>query len=327
MTQILTAIAKNYAFHVSDRLVTLRRGGSEQPHDRLANKSVVFRAKGAIVVIGYTGFAFLDGVPTDTWIVNTLLARSETDYASITVLEPNSYQWLGIHEAIRHLSMEYNAAYNRMPKQIRNAVPHGFNIVGWMYDKRRRRFRPYSCEMLSSTSDPSLLEISTMKKAWGWHRFLGLTFTPDCSSSNVEWTKKNLSQRGLRSPEAFEDVMVESLRRIAEKRTNVGEICMCIRIRPFLHPNVQIRYADPATENTVLPPASGKRSAVIEAYTPYIIAPPTVWAPSSVYGGDGGSTKITDDYSFDWELVGLKRENPPAQFARGYQSRPIDPSR
>ncbi len=68
MTLILTLATPRYILQVSDRLVT--RGDSR--FDPASNKIVIYHAKNALVAIGYSGLAYLEGVPTDQWIAQKL---------------------------------------------------------------------------------------------------------------------------------------------------------------------------------------------------------------------------------------------------------------
>ncbi|WP_157960492.1 hypothetical protein [Marinimicrobium alkaliphilum] len=324
MTLILGAIAPNHAFHVSDRLVTRRRGVTYQPFDTHSNKTVVFRAKDAIVAIGYSGLAFIDGVPTDTWITNSLLGQREKEYASICSLADGSFKWSGINEALRRLKNDYEDAYRRFIRVEHKAGPQFFNIVGWMYDRRRRRHRPFHCEMVSDQSNPGRLKTYCGKHSWAWHRQLMLQTTPNIANEESKWAMENLAKKGLQSPSKFEKLLVEVIRRVSQSTTTVGSICTCVRICPFSDKQVLIRFADPKTEGLIFPASTGKKKVTIEAYTPYIIAPPTVWAPSYVHGGDGW-TQEAFGYKFSWKLEGLEREKTPTQFFRGTQPRPHDP--
>lgn len=326
MTQILGAIAWRHAFHVGDRLVTQKRKGSYEPFDSRANKSIVFRAKNAIVAIGYSGLAFIDGYPTDTWIISTLLGRPPEEYASITSLADDSFSWKGINESVRRLKIGYEEAYKRLSSAERKAGPQFFNIVGWMYDKRRGRNRPFFCEMRSNPANPARLDASYGKHSWAWDRKFMLQTTPDIPRTHVEWTRKKLATQGNKSPDEFERILIAAIRRIAKERQTVGSTCMCIQIRPFAETQVVVRYANPRTEDKILPPSSGKRTVPIEAYSPYVVAPPTIWAPSHIHGGDAWSQEMYG-YKFSWKLVGLNREKRPTQFFRGTQPRPDDPLR
>src|SRR6476469_5543563 len=72
MTLVLSYITRGYAFQVSDRLLTRRIGTSQKQFDVLSNKNVVYLARDALVSLGYTGWAYLDGIPTDQWIAQKL---------------------------------------------------------------------------------------------------------------------------------------------------------------------------------------------------------------------------------------------------------------
>lgn len=68
MTLILTAVHRDFVLQVGDRLVSVQRGKSVTPYDAIANKTIVYRARDAIVTIGYAGLAYMDGQPTDQWL-------------------------------------------------------------------------------------------------------------------------------------------------------------------------------------------------------------------------------------------------------------------
>lgn len=63
---------------VADRLVSeQRRGGALFPLDQMANKLLIYRARDAIVSIGYAGQAFIGDVPTDEWIAQLISGVEE----------------------------------------------------------------------------------------------------------------------------------------------------------------------------------------------------------------------------------------------------------
>ena len=81
MTLILGLLSRWGAVHVSDRLVTERvtsaaGTSSYRGFDAFSNKTVVLRGRDALVTLGYSGRAYLDDLPTDTWIAQTLLGTS-----------------------------------------------------------------------------------------------------------------------------------------------------------------------------------------------------------------------------------------------------------
>jgi hypothetical protein len=178
--------------------------------------------------------------------------------------------------------------------------------------------------MVSAKNNPGLLSTYYGKHSWAWHRQLMLQTTPDIADEDSKWAMESLAKQGLQSPDTFEKLLVELVRRVSKSRTTVGSVCTCVRICPFEDKQVLIRFSDPETEGKILPVSSGKKKVSVEAYTPYIIAPPTVWGPSQVHGGDGW-TQEQYGYKFSWKLEGLIREKHPTQFYRGTQMRPSDP--
>lgn len=70
MTIILTAVLPDVVIQASDRLVTMQ--GDYRVHDSTANKSVVYVGVNCRLLIGYTGLAYINDVPTDEWIVEQL---------------------------------------------------------------------------------------------------------------------------------------------------------------------------------------------------------------------------------------------------------------
>lgn len=73
MTLVVADAGTWYGLMASDRLVTLSRGGVfAGQHDTATNKTVVFLTYDALVVFGYTGSAYLEGLPTDQWLAQIL---------------------------------------------------------------------------------------------------------------------------------------------------------------------------------------------------------------------------------------------------------------
>jgi len=69
--------------HATDRLVSLQHPDRFEPKYPVFNKTVVYRASDAIVTIGFTGLAFLDGQPTDEWLASTLAGTKFDPFAGL----------------------------------------------------------------------------------------------------------------------------------------------------------------------------------------------------------------------------------------------------
>jgi hypothetical protein len=72
VTLVLTAACPGFVVQVADRRLTLSNRPSAAPYDEFANKTVVYRPTDGVVTMGYSGLAYIDGLPTDEWLVQVL---------------------------------------------------------------------------------------------------------------------------------------------------------------------------------------------------------------------------------------------------------------
>ena len=89
MTLIVAAVAGNWAFHASDRFVSVEPTpdnptGEFDPH---SNKTVVVVGSDCWLVLGYTGIAYLDGKPTDQVIAEAISGYDDLPPAAFTYLQ------------------------------------------------------------------------------------------------------------------------------------------------------------------------------------------------------------------------------------------------
>jgi len=70
VTFTLATAAWPFAIQVTDRLLTLPKTGT--PFDRDANKNIIFHGRDCVAAIAYSGIAWIDAMPTDQWIVETI---------------------------------------------------------------------------------------------------------------------------------------------------------------------------------------------------------------------------------------------------------------
>lgn len=92
MTLIVAAVAGNWAFHASDRFVSVEPTpdnptGEFDPH---SNKTVVVVGSDCWVVLGYTGTAYLDDKPTDQLIAEAISGYDALSGAAFTFWRPPS---------------------------------------------------------------------------------------------------------------------------------------------------------------------------------------------------------------------------------------------
>lgn len=115
MTLIVALVAGNWAFHASDRFVSVKPTpanptGEYDPH---SNKTVVVVGTDSWVVLGYTGLAFLDGKPTDRLLAEAISGYDELAPAMMTFWQrpPD----LHYREIRRRVEEKLKAAYSRLP--------------------------------------------------------------------------------------------------------------------------------------------------------------------------------------------------------------------
>jgi hypothetical protein len=135
MTLHLSAIMQGHAIQVSDRLATTATGGTTRRFNPAMNKNVIYQATDALVSIGVSGRAYLDGIPTDQWLAEKLTDRDLSEGAiSLTVSgQPDK----DLYHAVEDVRTAAQAAFHRLGPRDRG-VQQSFAIVGW---QRRRRGR------------------------------------------------------------------------------------------------------------------------------------------------------------------------------------------
>ncbi|MDT7720338.1 MAG: hypothetical protein QOE94_1349 [Mycobacterium sp.] len=85
VTLILSAVCGRWAFHASDRFVSVKKTPKNPTgeHDPHSNKTVVVVGSDCWEVIGYSGLAYLNGRPTDQLIAEVLSGREDLSSAGI----------------------------------------------------------------------------------------------------------------------------------------------------------------------------------------------------------------------------------------------------
>jgi len=117
---------------VSERLLSRRIAGGTEPFDLEANKNVVFVARDGVVVIGYSGPAYIGPKTTDQWIANVCCgesATSTTRHEGASPAPPPEWLHIGIlarrlrdgsrtrfrNVLLEFLSKSFSQAFSRVP--------------------------------------------------------------------------------------------------------------------------------------------------------------------------------------------------------------------
>jgi len=278
VTVVLSLVSDAFALQVSDRLLT--DANTRKPLDPLANKSIVFFARNAVVAVAYTGAAYVRGQPTDEWIAEKLLggqlARPDSRGAIRTGKLVDYHRDLG--QSITAFCESADAA-----KRDGLLSRHGVEVVlvGLQW-KRRGRLRP----VMWFVSDES-----RGYRAEHLFRHLQRGQFHLTRIGSEQFTDDDLFNLGdavaaaLPDARATEIAMVEAIRAAAEReqRPVIGADCMAILIPAPSPARIHVRYlprlpAEAQVTGTTLD------LIVPAAFSPFVVGPRFVGYPSVIVG-------------------------------------------
>src|SRR3546814_17642624 len=105
MTLVLTAMTPRYVVQAADRLLT--KGAAV--HDAMANKTIIYRTRDDVMVLSYSGIAYLSRQPMDELIAVQLcgdaICRGPYGCGPVAMLmgqRPNNLQNAKTHAALTH---------------------------------------------------------------------------------------------------------------------------------------------------------------------------------------------------------------------------------
>lgn len=286
MTLILTCATPWYLMQVSDRLLTTRLDTTDgvrvSPWDPSSNKSVIFQATNAVVSLGYTGPGFIEGVPTDTWIVERLSSKAipGAEFGRPFGLEVGrTRQAVDIGSAIETLRSECQTACSRMPDGSLGRLE--ISLCGWQWKRKGKRFesRPILHEIQALPASECESKPDGLPRYWDFNKEqrerYRLSVMPDghLSDSQLEDLCRELD--GVyRDPEATADVLIETMRNTSEKHPEVGSDCMVVHMPlPSLR-RIEATYVSEVTRGDE--PVAG--------YSPWVVSSYTRTAPSEIVG-------------------------------------------
>lgn len=271
MTLVISVSTPAYALHVSDRLVS--KGG--RPHDPLANKTVVVRASDGLLVIGYTGLAFCDGRTTDSWIANVITNDELID-------EPRALMGFGAF-SVRDVGLTLTSLANRIRADAMFRR-HGLQLAatGWQWDKRRRR-RPMRNVLWCTQNHASTVQWQQLVPRYPPERTTTFKLNmlgdwPLAKRDAVELLDE-VRQAGTDWRHAEQQVIGAIRRCSARKPGTIGPHCMSVALPASGPAFAEIRFAPAEVHHAVV-----LDQAVETAYSPWVIAPDGVVAPSIIVG-------------------------------------------
>ena len=301
MTQHLLRISNDYTLMVSDRLV------SGEINDPLANKTILYEARDAIVTIAYTGLAYeLDSsnlnIPTDEWIAAKLWGES---IPSLDGQRPAAFRFgterpagrMDIGQTIEMLRSSLEESIKVLPSD-RRKLAFELLVAGWQISGEGRA-RPIFVDIdkpkgsaevtvkyqqrrwyLPPSKKLSAEEGKAVEKA---QRTIALIKMPDDFIRNDEL--QNLSKSLSRaSADECESLLVDRIREVAKTYPKkVGPHCLSVLLPHPTYRWARVRFI-PNVQHVARVTTKTGSQVVPVAYSPWIIGFTMFSAPSLMLG-------------------------------------------
>ena len=287
MTLILTTFWHRGVSQIAHRQLSREIGAKVTAFDLLSNKTILFAARDAFVTMSYSGYGYIEGTPTDEWIVGILRGRPMNRAAD--GVRPSSISlgritpWPSIGIAVRTLAEEIEAAYKRLGRPARKRFYLGIALAGWQVS-RRQRPRVFALTIRKHDGLPSP-KVDRVRRHLG--RGGGIFDEPE---GYMEPPELDASVRGFidglkQDPKTAEQAIIDGLRTVAKRnRPKIGEDCMCVLIPPPHVGWARVRFAPMAAHRGTLKHAKGRTDLPI-AFSPWIVTQGMTMAPSIMVGG------------------------------------------
>lgn len=135
MTLIISVVTQDLVLNASDRLLSQ----GEKEWDAVSNKAVLFFARDGIYTIAYRGLAFIGALPTDEFIVETLMGHpisgpiGKPRFTSLG--ERNDCPPIAV--ALNRLCSRLHATAASSPKRCRELLVEGLTVTvsGWRWSE------------------------------------------------------------------------------------------------------------------------------------------------------------------------------------------------
>jgi hypothetical protein len=282
MTLHLTRASGQYILQVSDRLVS---GGFQDP---VANKNLIYWARDAIVLIGYTGLAYNispynPNKPTDEWIAEVLwgkpIPKINNDTKPFALSFEQIDRWLDIGQSIKLLRDELQNSFNRLPISHRK-LPFEVVAVGYQLQKKHSNiYRPIIVQ-IKKTSETTSFNIERQKRNWYLKGRIGLATIPDGYLSKTELSEYK-EKLPFASPDESERLLVELIRHAASRHPkSIGSNCISILLPRLDIAPIRIRFFPDIPHSAIFTSGGEFKYRLRVSFSPWVIGPNMVHAPS-----------------------------------------------
>lgn len=287
MTLIVNRVWRDWVTQASDRRVSsFFADGTTKPFDSTANKTLLVVMPDALVSVGFTGLAYLDGQhPTDHWLAERFwggqlpLQMGHRDGAPQTPILP-------LDAIERRVLLAIEEAYERKPP---DAFRLGLtvSIAGWCF--KRGHWRPF-LHFLSHPGKPGKGALHRFKQfgdfAHASPRHLQplpqITVMPRGLVAAQDLDQ--FCRASITSPYYSELRMLADLyRKVAINHQTVSQDFLAVTIPPVSNNLVVVRYHAVAPRPTTFD-LMGITVSEVVSFSPWVVSPSSVTSPMMLVG-------------------------------------------
>jgi hypothetical protein len=284
MTLHLSRISRALCLQVSDRLVS---GAISDP---LANKNLIYWARGSLVSIGYTGLAYglcpsNPNMPTDEWMAQTLLGtpvvRMPDGSTPVNFIPQKIENWLDIGQSIRLLANKFQQSLDKLSIRHQHQP---FELVAIGFEETRRRGIHPIAFQISKPRGKASFQVESMPRDWHLAGQNYLIANPGGYLSKLEFGKF-IEDKSHKSFDDWEQLLVACIRHVSmQYPKTVGPNCLSILIPPNGH--VRVRFIPDTPHVAILKDENkGTEYPIPVIFSPWIIGPQGYWAPTVMMQG------------------------------------------
>ena len=294
MTLVLTAMTPRYVVQAADRLLT--KGAAV--HDAMANKTIIYRTRDGVMVLSYSGIAYLSRQPMDKWIAEQLwgdaIGRGPDGCGPAAMMmgqRPNNWT---IDQTIAVLKRRIES----IPQRTINLGGLYLAIAGWRVS--REAPRPFLMEIEREPKATTATVSGTPRRQRFKREFaigrIGAYVAPRVLNAAFD---RYRASRTL-TMEDVEQTFVDLIRSVAYRNRTVGPNVLCTMF-PIDGPAL-FRFHPAAAHSARVGSARGEMIVPV-AHTPWIMSSSSLQAPQMT---SGQSISDLDGYPlvFDAPLAG-----------------------
>jgi hypothetical protein len=319
MTLIVAMACRNYAFHASDRYVSVQPTPKNPSGDwdMHANKTVIAVGSDCWLVLGYTGLAYLDGKPTDQLIAEAISGHDNLSggAAFIPWFVPQLPHYREIRDKIEGKLAD---AYSRLPKTTADKYPTLVLASGVQRKNNLIHGVMFRVTVQGSTSDSVELTPSTISPSRFHINAVGMVNNPV-----IDRAKDRITQMTNGSLEQVRDILMEAVIETSQLTDYVGEDVMGVVLDKQNNKiSTHFRRVDPQRQAELLDQAGNindRFKQMPTVSTPYVLTPGMIFGPSI---GNPGGWSINNGISFEYSGFGFDPPEPGGAFVASQPRKP-----